>query len=247
MYLGDQDNVGGNSFWNPDLLGHWASVDIELASASCSCNAAWFLVSMPAHDWNGNPQKCGYNDYYCDANDVGGCWCPEMDIMEANKYAFQTTPHRCDQVNPSNKHYNHCDGGGCALNAWNVDSNAFGPGKKIDTNKKFRMRTDFVESGGKLSEIKTTLSQDGGNSYTFHQYSSQCQGGYLEAMGEALKQGMTFTGVIWGSDWNTMKWLDGNTGCGGGCDSGSVYVTYSQMQYGSLSNDGVPTHFEPML
>ena len=120
MYIGDQDNVGGNAFWNPNLLGAWASIDIELESASCSCNAAWFLVSMPARDWNGNPQKCGYNDYYCDANDVGGCWCPEMDIMEANKYAFQTTPHRCDQVDPSNKHYNHCDGGGCATRhrAW---------------------------------------------------------------------------------------------------------------------------------
>ena len=43
---------------------------------------------MPGKDWNGNYVKGGQGDYYCDANQVGGTFCPEFDIMEANKFSW---------------------------------------------------------------------------------------------------------------------------------------------------------------
>ena len=52
---------------------------MDLSQVGCACNAALYLVSMGAP--SAAPTKCG--DYYCDANDVCGVNCPEMDIQEA--------------------------------------------------------------------------------------------------------------------------------------------------------------------
>lgn len=69
---------------------------VDLSTAGCACNAAFYATAMPAIGQNGSPDptKCG--DFYCDANDVCGQWCTEMDIMEANNAALQITPHKCD-------------------------------------------------------------------------------------------------------------------------------------------------------
>ena len=77
--------------------------------------------------------------------------------MEANKYAFAVTPHTCDS--PSGKHYDNCDRGGCGYHLHKVVS--YGPGKTIDTNKKFNVKTSFIVSNDLshiLEEIKTTLT-----------------------------------------------------------------------------------------
>ena len=44
------------------------------SSIGCSCNAAFYTVTMPALNWDGTPVKGEYGSYYCDANDVGGEW-----------------------------------------------------------------------------------------------------------------------------------------------------------------------------
>ena len=49
------------------LLGNTFSVTIDLSSASCSCNVAWYLVPMRS---NSDPGTCD-GDFYCDANKVG--------------------------------------------------------------------------------------------------------------------------------------------------------------------------------
>ena len=56
------------------------------------------MVLMPAKTASGTPEPGPWNNYYCDANDVGGHWCPEMDLMEANNVSWQTTPHRCNNA-----------------------------------------------------------------------------------------------------------------------------------------------------
>ena len=98
-----------------------------------------YTVLMPAIDNNTDEFK------YCDANKVGGHWCPEFDIMEANKYAYHITGHTCDA--PTNGVYNNCDRGGqCTLNVLTNDiTNDYGPSSSnlIDTTQPFHVKTQF--------------------------------------------------------------------------------------------------------
>ena len=82
--------------------------DVDLSNHECGCIAAFYLVSMPGVDQDGNLWM-DTDDYgYCDANQVDGNWCPEFDIMEADKYSWATTPHTCDNPNDKGFYY-HCD------------------------------------------------------------------------------------------------------------------------------------------
>jgi hypothetical protein len=60
----------------------------------CDCNIALYLVSIGE---NSDPlttdPDCGLDPFYCDASNVCGRSCTEIDIMEANKYAFLSTLH----------------------------------------------------------------------------------------------------------------------------------------------------------
>jgi len=140
------------------LLGGSIEYDVDLSQSGCSCNAALYLILMPARDTNGIPEK-GDGDYYCDANMVGGHWCPEFDIMEANTYAWHTTPHKCDP--PTDKgHYNNCDrGGSCFQVASQKLKGKYGPGANfpINTLKQFHVRMSFEEN----AHFKVELTQNG--------------------------------------------------------------------------------------
>jgi len=101
-------------YFKPNMLGGSIEWDIDLSNHECGCIAAWYMVKLPGVDESGNLWM-DTDDYgYCDANQVDGNWCPEFDIMEANKWSWATTPHKCDSPN-SNGFYSHCDQGGtCA-------------------------------------------------------------------------------------------------------------------------------------
>jgi hypothetical protein len=133
-----------NQFYQPDLLGGSIEYDIGLNDVGCGCNAAFYMVSSPGKNENGslNPGPAG--DYYCDANNVGGQWCPEMDLMEANKYAWRMTPHKCDAPNGSGHYYN-CDRAGCGKSLHDISWDTYGPGTqyRINTNNWFHVKIDF--------------------------------------------------------------------------------------------------------
>jgi len=203
------------------LLGRSLSFDVNLANVGCACNLALYLVQMPAYNSSNtaDPTSCG--NYYCDANKVCGIYCPEFDIMEANNRAFQTTPHKCNA--PSGNYYSSCDGGGCGQNVIRINSNAYGPGGSftINTQSEFSVNIYFgLNSNGQLNSVTTTLSQSGRNFQMTHD-DSKCGGGYLETLTDAFKSGMTLYYSYWGSDANTMSWLDippcdSSTSCTGG-------------------------------
>lgn len=127
-------------FYTPNLLGGSIEYDVNLSKSGCSCNAALYLSKMPAKDESGNLIPGSNGNYYCDANQVGGIFCPEFDIMEANTYAWHTTPHKCDAPNEKGHYYN-CDKiGGCFTVAHGTIS--YGPGDsfQINTLKGFHVK-----------------------------------------------------------------------------------------------------------
>lgn len=121
------------------MLGGSVEYDVDLTEVGCGCVAALYTILMPSVDENEDPFG------YCDANKIGGHWCPEFDLMEANKYSWHTTAHKCDT--PTDGVYNNCDRvGECTLNIHENDiAGEFLPGSTfgIDTNFEFHVKLDF--------------------------------------------------------------------------------------------------------
>jgi len=231
VYIADNcvDSFQPTMFKQFLFLGKTLSYTVDLSQVGCACNAALYLVAMPAYDSSNNPTatKCG--DYYCDANDVCGIWCPEMDIMEANNRAFQITPHKC--AAPQGNYYSSCDGGGCGKNVYRLSSSSYGPGSGvIDTNKPFKVAISFAtNSDGNLNKITTVLSQ-GSQQYTVTHDDGSCGGGYLESLTSAFKKGMVLTISYWGDAGSTMSWLDVPP-----CDANTACNANTQVSFANLA------------
>lgn len=214
-YFLSSSEYAAENFYRPNLLGGSVSYDIDMSGVSCGCIAAFYLVKMPAKDWNGNPDNTdGW--WYCDAQAVGGEYCPEFDIMEANKYAFQTTAHSCTYAD--NGHYSDCDHGGhCVQNSADIfnhqGQNAYGPGNwyTIDTTQPFNFKIDFNEDNGQFASFVTTLSQNGKSINT------SCYDGSNNWMTEDIKD-MGFAMSNWSGD---ASWLWKDT-CSGGCENPTI-------------------------
>jgi len=201
--------------WNPKsltemkLVGKSISFDVDMSQVGCACNLAFYLISSPARDVNGDysrgTSRDGQPPFYCDANDVGGQWCPEVDIMEANSHVFASTPHKC---NPATKgHYDSCDRFGCGQNTRD-EPDAYGPGRsfKIDTTKPFQVRTEFpAGSSGMLNGMRTVLLQAGSEVTLAH---TDCTSDYLAQLSGAMEAGMSLRITYWGDRAETMSWLD---------------------------------------
>lgn len=193
------------------LLGRQLNYTVDLASVGCACNAALYMVSMPAINASQQPDPTKNGDFYCDANDVEGFWCPEVDLMEANTAAMQVTPHRC--AAPTGSWYPSCDRSGCGLNTYrNCGPKCYGPGSgyTIDTTQPFTVSHSFPTDGaGTLVGMVTQLHQPGSPGVVLLNHTDAgCGADYLEDMTVALANGMVITFSVWGSDGATMKWLD---------------------------------------
>ena len=228
-YLGDSNsnNLLPHSFYQLSLLGKRLSFDVDIAEVGCSCNGALYFVSMPGYNAAEQPDPGEQQDYYCDANMVGGTFCPEMDVMEANKFAMASLAHTCQ--NPAPHYYSSCDRRGCGTNVLNVDKSAFGPGKRIiDTNKLFTLSVSFMTQNDKLTAVDNQLSQ-GNQSIVF----IVCNPDYLKSMGDDLSR-IVMSMSLRGTDSGGMSWLDGKSGCQGACDIANSRVTFSNIRLTDL-------------
>jgi len=215
------DSYDPNMFMLYKLKGKTLTYTLDISSIGCSCNAAFYTVSMPGRDGNGNPSPGKDGSYYCDANDVNGQWCWEMDILESNKYTMAVTPHKCDQ-NPGGAIYN-CDRGGCGTNAHNVNGQGMCPGGgcTINTDQPFQYSIHFGDT------YHVTLTQ--GNAK--FEFDSCNDNGYLQRMDAMLEYGQVLVMSHWGNTYQTMSWLDQMTGCGGDCDT-SGHFEFSNITIG---------------
>ena len=156
-YLATSDSIDPDNFYGLNMLGGSIAYDVDLSQSGCSCNAALYLTSMPGLDEDGHTSP--ENGYYCDAAGYGGIACPDFDIMEANTYAWQTTPHKCDS--PSDKgHFSKCDMvGNCFQIAKQKLDGIYGPGdqNEINTLLPFHVKISFEETG----HFQVEMTQNG--------------------------------------------------------------------------------------
>ena len=235
-YLHEEPTLDSSNpkFWTPNLKDASVEWDVDLSNHECGCIAAFYLVSMPGKDQSGNywMDTDGYG--YCDANQVAGNWCPEMDLMEADKYSWASTPHTCDA--PSDKgFYWHCDQGGtCQQNivdalAWN----GYGPGDQytINTNKPFHAKID-MHSGS----FSTTLTQEDRTQVM------TCNNGYMDQMAQDLENGMGFVISNWGGDASWL-WKDR---CSGTCNWPELSISNINITSGVSPGPGPsPSPIDP--
>jgi len=215
------------------VLGQTFQYTVDVSNVSCGCNAALYLVSMPAFDQNQNPTPTQCGDYSCDAKRVCGSFCPEMDLIEANRAAMAVTPHKCSS---QGKYYPWCDGGGCSQNTKNFHG-VYGPSSayKINTMKPFQVAHKFQRDtpGGRLTQITTTLSQNG-NTFTMVHDSNNCGKDYIASMSDIFSRGMVIVSSYRsGNDGNAMTRLDvppcdPNVPCD---KSGIVHFSDISLQY----------------
>ena len=113
-----------------------------------------------------------------------GYCCNEMDILESNSRATLMTPHPCKG--------NSCDKAGCPSNPYAAgDRNFWGPGKTVDTNKPVTVITQFLASGGRLTQIVRKYVQNGKtfNGGTISSCGAEGTYGGLVGMGQSLGRG----------------------------------------------------------
>ena len=213
MYLSTSPTLDPQSFYKPNLLGGSMEYDVDLSQVSCGCVSALYTVLMPAADNNvQDPFK------YCDANQVGGHWCPEFDIQEANRHAFHATAHECDAPS-SNGVYHNCDRGGeCTADIYYEAANTYGFGSQytINTERPFHVKVDFQETDEVFTGYRMTFTQEG-REVVMDPQTGNCSA-YLPAMTSDITQ-MVFAMSHWtGGD---LSWMQHDL-CSGGCQQNAT-------------------------
>jgi len=202
------------------LLGKVMSYTVDLSGVGCGCNVAFYLTSMRQ---NAQPSEC--SDYYCDANSVCGVACPEIDIQEANQFAWHSTLHSAQDGSGAAAGYG---GGGVGWNGprdWSAAQ--YSPGSRcINTSAPFEVSVAFpTNAQGALESMQVTLSQQGHScpvSVTLGSYSG------MGELSKALALGMTPVLSYWKSD--DMRWMDGAGGDGQGpCRADTPCVDSAKM------------------
>lgn len=217
-YLSETPYLDPNSFFTPNLLGATLEFDVNLSARNCGCVAAFYLVKMPGKHEDGSLWQDTDGYYYCDANKVDGNFCPEFDVMEANQWAFQTTPHKCDAPN-SNGFYSWCDKvGDCGRNFRNLDYNTYGPGTqfKINSLEWFHVVLEFGNDDSEFQWFTTTLEQ-GSN---WARIEGNCDSN--KYLSNDLRNGMTFAITNWSTYDN---WLWGDKCQAQACHEGDIFYS----------------------
>ncbi|KAI1811167.1 cellulose 1,4-beta-cellobiosidase [Poronia punctata] len=238
LYFVSMDLDGGVSQYPSNTAG--AKYGTGYCDSQCPRDLKFIGGKANIEGWNPST-----NDDNAGVGNMGAC-CAEMDIWEANSMATAYTPHPCSNSGyhvcegndcggtySDDRYAGDCDPDGCDFNSYRQgDTSFYGKGLTIDTSKKMTVVTQFIEEGGKLSEIKRFYVQDGkvvpnsestisgvsGNSITPEYCSAQKtafgdtnifeQRGGLAQMGDAVAKDMVLVMSIWDDHASNMLWLD---------------------------------------
>jgi hypothetical protein len=197
-----------------NLLGKTLRFSTDLTGAGCGCNVAFYMTSM-GH--NPRPSECF--DHYCDASNVCGESCAEIDIMEANQHAWHSTLHKATDAEGAASGFG---GGGDGWNGprnWTSQEYGIG-GECIDTSKPFQVAVSFpTDAHGEMQAMHVSLSQSGGSCVLQARIDGYLKGKAL--LSKALMDGMTPIVSYWADD--HMTWMDGAGEDGrGSCKQDSV-------------------------
>merc|ERR1712216_251255 len=171
--------------FNGDILsylGKRVQYDVDISTVGCETdtgngqNGAFYLVAMPASEPGSDS-----GDYYCDANDVNGEWCSEIDIQEANLGGWHTTAHTCNYQGFSST---NCDRAGSVQDFTAAE---YGSGKPLDMSTGAgQFYADFTESTNQWSGFPARLTDSNNNSGSL----DNTDAAYLNSMTDSLP-GMT--------------------------------------------------------
>lgn len=170
--------------------------------------------------------------WYCDANSPYN-FCPEFDIMEANKYAFRSTIHTCDDPD-EHGFISDCERGGfCPLDQFNYKGQFGDKAELIDTNQPFTVNMTFNADEDKMDVLTgyTLKMTQGDNVFvldTNDGTSYECDEGLIGKMGKNLADGMALVFSIWGGD-TPMDWLTHGM-CTGGCGAHTAFTKVSNIK-----------------
>jgi len=217
---------GEHKYVRFDLHEHELSFQVDLSNVPCGCLACAYLVAME------DPSQDGSN--YCDMAEnvhpgLNGATCTEIDLFEANNWAMQTALHT--ELGGSYGSGN-CDENGCFARVGGPNSpgdmhNLYGPGKKIDSFKPFRVHAKVDGEG----ELKIRLTQGSTSVTTFdkHLAGNPNGNGLPHSALQMTKLAMGKLALVismWSDD---LSWLDGDCKV---CTLADAYFTVSDIKYG---------------
>ncbi|KAG8977570.1 hypothetical protein FRB90_008759, partial [Tulasnella sp. 427] len=142
LYFSEMDADGGLAKYPTNKAG--AKYGTGYCDSQCPRDLKFIAGQANNVGWVGTSANSGTGNY-------GSC-CNEMDIWEANQISAAYTPHPCDPVglykctgdacgSPS-RYSGVCDPDGCDFNSYRQgDHDFYGPGKVVDTTKKFTVVT----------------------------------------------------------------------------------------------------------
>lgn len=135
-----------------ELLDRAIAFDVDLSNIGCGCNAAVYLVDMRA------PEKDGAG--YCDIQGVDASACLEVDLLEGNIKAIQTTVHTTEGHGLTD----NCNQDGCvgSIGSSAATAHLYGPGVAqpgIDSSRPFTVTATFTDDG-EMSTYDVVLSQE---------------------------------------------------------------------------------------
>lgn len=216
----DNGQIKNTDYTAMDYLGKKLSYKVRLGSQGCGCISTMYLANMAQNTELG---EC--NDYYCDANNICGVRCDEIDIMETSNFGWASVYHVADD--PFGVVAGYTGGGATWSGSRDWTRAQWRPGGVdcINTTDEMAVSASFpVDAAGRLLGMQVEITQGDCTvttsqmtEYSTNTFTQQAIDG-IGDMTDALRAGMTPVLSVWSS--SNLNWLDGPgaDGLGGGCE-----------------------------